>query len=324
MTENTDQIYHYDPDAHDATCARKPWTTDVHYFKKVKISPPALVKMVMHACSGGDLEVMGLLQGKIDGDTMIVMDSFPLPVEGSETRVNAHNEANEYIITELGLLNKVGKLENAMGWYHSHPGYGCWLSGIDVATQMTNQRFQEPWLAIVVDPKRTLSSGKVELGAFRTYPEGHKIEDEGHSEYQMIPLNKIEDFGVHCKQYYQLEVSYFKSMLDSSLFDLLWNKYWVNTLSSSPILSNKDFISGQIVDLAEKLENVETQMPHLSGGKSFSLPEKKASEDQLAKIARDGSKSSIEQVHGLMAQVMKDILFNHIRKPTENATPMEL
>lgn len=29
-----------------------------------------------------------------------------------------------------------------MGWYHSHPGYGCWLSGIDVGTQMTNQKYQ--------------------------------------------------------------------------------------------------------------------------------------------------------------------------------------
>ena len=37
---------------------------------------------------------------------------------------------------------QVGRLENAIGWYHSHPGYGCWLSGIDVSTQMLNQNFQ--------------------------------------------------------------------------------------------------------------------------------------------------------------------------------------
>ncbi len=37
--------------------------------------------MVMHARSGARLEVMGLLQGKIEGDTIIVMDSFALPVE---------------------------------------------------------------------------------------------------------------------------------------------------------------------------------------------------------------------------------------------------
>lgn len=22
-----------------------------------------------------------------------------------------------------------------VGWYHSHPGFGCWLSGVDVNTQ---------------------------------------------------------------------------------------------------------------------------------------------------------------------------------------------
>ena len=56
------------------------------------------------------------------------------------------------------------------------------------------------FLAVVIDPTRTVSAGKVEIGAFRTYPEGHKISDDHVSEYQTIPLNKIEDFGVHCKQ----------------------------------------------------------------------------------------------------------------------------
>lgn len=57
-----------------------------------------------------------------------------------------------------------------LGWYHSHPGYGCWLSGIDVNTQMLNQQYQEPFVAVVIDPNRTMSAGKVEIGAFRTYP----------------------------------------------------------------------------------------------------------------------------------------------------------
>lgn len=41
--------------------------------------------------------MMGLMLGKIDGDTMIVMDSFALPVEGTETRVNAQAQAYEYM-----------------------------------------------------------------------------------------------------------------------------------------------------------------------------------------------------------------------------------
>ena len=57
------------------------------------------------------------------------------------------------------------------------------------------------------------------------------------SEYQSIPLAKIEDFGVHANQYYSLDIEIFKSKLDDELLGLLWNKYWVNTLSQSPLIS---------------------------------------------------------------------------------------
>lgn len=41
--------------------------------------------------------MMGLMLGKVDGETMIIMDSFALPVEGTETRVNAQAAAYEYM-----------------------------------------------------------------------------------------------------------------------------------------------------------------------------------------------------------------------------------
>lgn len=197
--------------------------------------------MVMHARRGGTIEIMGLLYGKIDANTMIVMDSFALPVEGTETRVNAQAEAYEYMAEFSVASKEVGRLENVIGWYHSHPAYGCWLSGIDVSTQMLQQQFQEPFVAVVIDPVRTISAGKVCLGAFRTYPKGYKPPDEGPEEYQSIPLSKIEDFGVHCKQYYSMEVSYFKSSLDDHLLKSLWDKYWVNTLSSSSLITVSRF-----------------------------------------------------------------------------------
>lgn len=75
---------------------------------------------------------------------------------------------------------------------------------------MLNQQFQEPFLAVVIDPTRTVSAGKVDIGAFRTYPEGYKPPDEPISEYQTIPLNKIEDFGVHCKQVILLSSLFFQ------------------------------------------------------------------------------------------------------------------
>ncbi|GAM27607.1 hypothetical protein SAMD00019534_107830 [Acytostelium subglobosum LB1] len=313
-----DSIFKYDQTQYNDFLKSKPWAKDPHYFKTVKISAIALLKMVMHSRSGGKLEVMGLLMGKVEAHTMIIMDSFALPVEGTETRVNAQADANEYMIEYLDLIRKTGRLENAIGWYHSHPGYGCWLSGIDVSTQMVNQQYNEPWLGIVIDPTRTISAGKVEIGAFRTYPQGYKPPNEGPSEYQSIPISKIEDFGVHCKSYYPLDISYFKSSLDSQLLDKLWNRYWVNTLSSSPIFANRDYITGQIGDLSEKLEAAEAQVINskstlLFGGGGG---EKKKEETQLERITRDSSKVSIEQLQGIMSQVMKNMVFNASCRPS--------
>lgn len=128
---------------------------------------------------------------------------------------------------------QAGRLENVVGWYHSHPGYGCWLSGIDVSTQMLNQQFQEPFLAVVIDPTRTVSAGKVEIGAFRTYPEGYKPPDEPISEYQTIPLNKIEDFGVHCKQVFLLSLPPLKP-LPCFIYFLLFSVAFVCICSIIP------------------------------------------------------------------------------------------
>lgn len=29
----------------------------------------------------------------------------------------------------LDMLKQTGRPEMVVGWYHSHPGFGCWLSG---------------------------------------------------------------------------------------------------------------------------------------------------------------------------------------------------
>ncbi|KAJ2223177.1 COP9 signalosome catalytic subunit rri1 [Coemansia sp. RSA 518] len=198
---------------------------------------------------------MGLMLGKVVGNTMLVLDAFALPVEGSETRVNAQSESYEYMTQYLERSQASGQKEPVIGWYHSHPGYGCWLSGIDVATQMLNQQFQDPFLAVVIDPKRTMSAGKVDLGAFRTFPEEHTQSNNntGADGFQSVPLSKIEDFGVHSDKYYPLEVSYFKSALDQRLMERLWRKHWVNTLAQSPLITNSEFTTQMINEIAEKI-----------------------------------------------------------------------
>ena len=92
-----------------------------------------------------------------------------------------------------------------------------------------------------IDPNRTISAGKVDIGAFRCFPEGYQPPSASTSSYQSIPLEKIEDFGVHADQYYSLNVEVFTSKRDEELLGRLWNKYWVNTLSTSPLISVRSF-----------------------------------------------------------------------------------
>ncbi len=40
----------------------------------------------------------------------------------------------------------------------------------EISEDVTGLYFQDPFVAIVIDPVRTISAGKVNLGAFRTYP----------------------------------------------------------------------------------------------------------------------------------------------------------
>lgn len=155
--------------------------------------------MAMHARSAVPHEVMGMLQGRIEENAFVVTDTYALPVEGTETRVTALEEGYEFMVEYQLLSDAVHRPEPVVGWYHSHPGYGCWLSGIDVATQLAHQTHEDPFLAIVVDPIRTSAAGRVEIGAFRTLPESCIVDERG-GEYQTIPLDKIEDFGVHCKR----------------------------------------------------------------------------------------------------------------------------
>eukprot|EP00210_Caulerpa_lentillifera_P006605 g6310.t1 len=307
--QDSDSLFAYNAIEERNIRQRRPWTTDPNYFKHVQISALALLKMAMHAKSGGTLEVMGLMQGKIQEETFVVLDSFALPVEGTETRVNAMESANVFMCEFINLNSELGQQENVIGWYHSHPGYGCWLSGIDVSTQMTNQQGQDPFLAVVIDPVRTMSSGKVEIGAFRTYPEGYKTDEDEPSEYQTIPLEKIADFGVHARQYYSLDITYFKSSLNAKLLDLLWSNYWVNTLSASPLNSNREFVNQQVLDLANKMHAAKQQLLQKGGGRLQSSDDKRDSNVML-KLTKDTCKLALEQIKGLSCQIIKQELFN--------------
>ena len=97
------------------------------------------------------------------------------------------------------------------------------------------------------------------------------------------------------RRYYQLEISYFKSSCDTALLNAIWNKYWIATLSASPLLSNAPYISAQMKDIADKLESAEGGLSHFGrggGGGSYLMGAERSKKDdtQLKKIVRDAGK----------------------------------
>ena len=321
------------PASYAALNAAKPWKSDPSFFTHCRISALALLKMTTHARSGGNIEIMGLMLGYVSGTSIVVTDAFRLPVEGTETRVNAQDEANEYMVKYLTSSREGGgRPENAVGWYHSHPGYGCWLSGIDVQTQFTQQTFSDPFVAVVIDPERTVSAGKVEIGAFRTYPKDYKPPKGAYDdvdEFQSIPTGKIEDFGAHASSYYSLEVTHFKSTLDNHLLGLLWNKYWVSTLAQSPLFTNQSYGNKQIADQAVKLKEAARKTKAsgsgIAGPKARELASgagsgiKVAKDPTLEQVVKGGNKIAAEEMAGLMASEVKRKLFYGVLEEARQA-----
>lgn len=170
-------------------------------FQNVHISRLACSKILEHTMQGGNVEVMGMLIGNVSGNTFFVSDSYALPVEGTETRVNAQLASYEYMVNYLNELHKDPGMstKSVIGWYHSHPGYDCWLSAIDMQTQDLNQKFQDPFVAIVVDPHKSLKDSDLAIGAFRTFSEDSSSNDP-------------KDLST-----YELELTIFESQYDNQL-----------------------------------------------------------------------------------------------------------
>lgn len=108
---------------------------------------------------------MGLMLGEfIDEYTIRVIDVFAMPQSGTGVSVEAVDPVFQQKMTEL--LKQTGRGEVVVGWYHSHPGFGCWLSSVDCNTQQSFEMLQERAVAVVVDPIQSVK-GKVVIDAFR-------------------------------------------------------------------------------------------------------------------------------------------------------------
>jgi len=134
--------------------------------EQVYVSSLALLKMLAHGRAGVPMEVMGLMLGEfIDDYTIRCCDVFSMPQSGTSVSVEAVDPV--YQTTMLDMLKQVGRPEMVVGWYHSHPGFGCWFSGVDVNTQQSFEALNSRAVGIVVDPIQSVK-GKVVIDCFRS------------------------------------------------------------------------------------------------------------------------------------------------------------
>jgi 26S proteasome regulatory subunit N11 len=197
------------------------------------ISSLALLKMLKHGRAGVPMEVMGLMLGEfVDEYTVRVVDCFAMPQSGTGVSVEAVDHAFQ---TEmLDMLVQTNRPEMVVGWYHSHPGFGCWLSGIDINTQQSFENLNKRAVAVVIDPIQSVK-GKVVIDAFRSInsqlmmlgqPPRQTTSNLGHLKKPSVQA-LIHNLNRH---YYSINIGYRKDELEQKMLLNLNKKTWTQGL----------------------------------------------------------------------------------------------
>jgi 26S proteasome regulatory subunit N11 len=202
--------------------------------EQVHISSLALLKMLKHGRAGVPMEVMGLMLGEfVDDYTVRVIDVFAMPQSGTGVSVEAVDPV--FQTKMLDMLKQTGRPEMVVGWYHSHPGFGCWLSSVDVNTQQSFESLNKRAVAVVVDPIQSVK-GKVVIDAFRTINQQAQMfgqeprqttSNVGHLQKPTIQA-LIHGLNRH---YYSMPISYRKNELEQKMLLNVHKKTWTHGLS---------------------------------------------------------------------------------------------
>lgn len=199
----------------------------------VYISSLALLKMLRHGRAGVPMEVMGLMLGEfVDDYTVRVVDVFAMPQSGTGVSVEAVDPVFQAKMMEM--LKQTGRPETVVGWYHSHPGFGCWLSSVDINTQQSFEQLTPRAVAVVVDPIQSVK-GKVVIDAFRLInPQTLMMGQEPRQTTSNVGhLNKpsiqalIHGLNRH---YYSIGINYRKTGLEENMLMNLHKQVWTEAL----------------------------------------------------------------------------------------------
>jgi 26S proteasome regulatory subunit N11 len=190
--------------------------------------------MLKHGRAGVPMEVMGLMLGSfLDPYTISCVDVFAMPQSGTGVSVEAVDPVFQTQMLEM--LKQTGRGELVVGWYHSHPGFGCWLSGTDMSTQQSFEQLNERAVAVVIDPIQSVK-GKVVIDCFRLIdPQLAYLGQEPRQTTSSLGLlNKpsiqalIHNLNRH---YYSIVVDYRKNELEEEMLMNLGKSGWTQGLS---------------------------------------------------------------------------------------------
>ncbi|KAI5844830.1 JAB1/Mov34/MPN/PAD-1 ubiquitin protease-domain-containing protein [Tricharina praecox] len=226
----------------------------------VYISSLALLKMLRHGRAGVPMEVMGLMLGEfVDDYTVRVVDVFAMPQSGTGVSVEAVDPV--FQTKMMDMLKQTGRPETVVGWYHSHPGFGCWLSSVDINTQQSFEQLTPRAVAVVIDPIQSVK-GKVVIDAFRLInPQAYVLGQEARQTTSNLGhLNKpsiqalIHGLNRH---YYSIAINYRKTLLEENMLMNLHKTVWTDSLTMKDFKSsaqdNQDRLQRMVV-LAEQYE----------------------------------------------------------------------
>ena len=204
--------------------------------EQIYISPLSLLKMLRHGKAGIPLEVMGLMLGDyVDDYTVKCIDVFSMPQSGTETTIESIDEGFQVKMVEM--LKQTGRNEIVVGWYHSHPGFGCWLSSTDINTQKTFEQQVPRTVAVVVDPIQSVR-GKVVIDAFRTYGNsgmdfglalGKSSNDQRQTTSNLGEIKRAKGFSIkqlRKNAYSSILIGYRKNDLETKMLLNLRKSSW--------------------------------------------------------------------------------------------------
>eukprot|EP00996_Jenningsia_fusiforme_P001936 NODE_2788_length_1120_cov_29.811391_g2559_i0.p1 GENE.NODE_2788_length_1120_cov_29.811391_g2559_i0~~NODE_2788_length_1120_cov_29.811391_g2559_i0.p1 ORF type:complete len:323 (-),score=48.60 NODE_2788_length_1120_cov_29.811391_g2559_i0:150-1064(-) len=251
----------------------------------VYISSLALLKMLKHGRAGVPMEVMGLMLGQfIDDYTIRVIDVFAMPQSGTGVSVEAVDPVFQTKMMEM--LKQVGRPEMVVGWYHSHPGFGCWLSGVDVNTQQSFEQLNARSVSVVIDPIQSVK-GKVVIDAFRLINPQTLVagleprQTTANSGHLNKPSIQALVHGLN-RHYYSMAINYRKTELEQKMLLNVHKSEWASGLRNTDWERHNKSLEGSLSsfrDLSLQYEKL------ISSGKDT---------DEVANVGKLNAKNHLE------------------------------